>query len=488
MSNKEIEKLNKEALDFAETLVDTKGSFAPSRASLGNVRIDTINSLLQNPTMNYVQLAGYMEALRSNNGMIGRLFGYLQSHPTYNHSIYPTAGDKGNFDFAVDLQEYLGVAQEISRYNIKFYAPYFVKQTLVNGMSFFYKIQNTKGVSYMELPIDWCIISSFKDGVYRYSVNMSKIKEDMLGILPKELASAYEKYKGGIEKDAKGWLDGKFYNVSDKGVAFTLDLGSLVKGGVAVSEFISLIPDSMQLEKAKKNINIKDQIDTIRLIHSKIPTDSDGRPTMSSKVAKIYDSALKRSLPEGIAGITNPLDIVNIPLSGSGNSKSYDTVSKAQSQFFMSTGTPSSIFGSDTTSSNIVKLSIQKDAAWIYTNVLPLLENYYNFELSKYKSQGGAAWRVSFLRQSNFTLSEDIKTYKEAVTVGGSRTDYLAAIGMEPVEIYNKLNMEQNVLDIDSIMLPKQMSFTMSGNSNDSSGRPKTDNPTDDTDRIQNAE
>ena len=92
------------------------------------------------------------------------------------------------------------------------------------------------------------------------------------------------------------------------------------------------------------------------------------------------------------------------------------------------------------------------------------------------------------MRQSFFTLEEDIKRLKDSMTTGGSRTDYLASLGMSPLEVYTKLSLEQQVLDIDSIMVPKPTSFTMTGaetaNGVDGAGRPKADNPSDDTDRI----
>ena len=481
--------LEKNAISFAETLVDSKGSFKSQTISLAGIDKRTTESLFQNPLENYARISSHMETMALNNGVIGRLFGYLQSHLTYNHTIYPTISEKNATALGGSLEDYLGAASFIDKYNIKFYAPYFVKQVLINGMAFFYKEQNAKGVTYIQFPIEWCRIYALENGVYRFSVDMSKIKEDVVPFLPKEVGSAYEKFKNGISSDDKGWTDSKHFHVSKKGVAFTLSQSALKDGGVAVSEFASLLVDSVQLKRAKDNINIKDDIDTIKIIHSKIPTDSEGKPNMSSKVAKIYDNALKRSLPSGIAAVTSPMDIENIPLNGSGSSKSYDTVDKAQEQLFTTTGVPSSLFGDDTASSNIVKLSILKDAAWMFTNVLPMLENYYNYEMASYKTKSGNTWSMSFLRQSYFNYEDYVKNTKDAVTMGGSRTKYLASIGMSPMEIYTTLVMEQQMLDIDSLMIPKQMSYTMSSDgSGEGAGRPQSKEQTDDTDRINGAE
>ena len=91
-------------------------------------------------------------------------------------------------------------------------------------------------------------------------------------------------------------------------------------------------------------------------------------------------------------------------------------------------------------------------------------------------------------QHSNFNKDEDLKHLKDAISFGGSRTDYLAALGMSPLEIYSKLSLEQRVLNIDSIMVPKPTSHTLSGTSSGETGRPSTDNPTDDTDRINDSQ
>ena len=215
--------------------------------------------------------------------------------------------------------------------------------------------------------------------------------------------------------------------------------------------------------------------------------DKDGRPTIDVSEAAVWSKQLNKDLPDGIIAVVNPLELNNINLSGSGNSKAYDTVKDAQSQVFYTTGTAPGVFGADTKSGNIIKISVIKDAAYIYSKVLPVFENYYNEVLRKYKSQS-VTWKLRLLRQSFFTLEEDIKRLKDSMTTGGSRTDYLASLGMSPLEVYTKLSLEQQVLDIDSIMVPKPTSFTMTGAETaegvSGAGRPKSDNPSDDTDRI----
>lgn len=470
-------------LDFATSLVDTDGYLLTQIANLNQNNITTtINNLFLDPDENYDQIAPYMEALYKKNGIVGGTIRYLESHLTYNHSIYPTMNSKSGYVMNGDGEEYGEVAEEIDSYNIKFYAPYFIKKTLINGVSFFYEVKDKKGVAYIEFPTEWGRVYEINSGIYKWELDISKLDTNTTG-LPSEIQTALDNYESGNTSDEKKWVDNKWYKLSDKGIAFSLDQ-NVLRSGAQVSELSNILLDTVTLENAKKNVEVLDTIDSVRLLHSKIPTDSNGKPLMSSKTARVYDRQFKNSLPKGIAGITSPMEISNVSLNGSGNQSSYKMIESAQKQLFLATGTPSNLFGESSTSSNIVKMSIQKDANWLYTSALPMLENYYNYKLSKFRTKSNMVWKIKFIRQSYFTMKEDVSALKDQLSMGGSRLDYLASTGMTPIEVFGKLKMEQQMLDIDSFMLPKQTSFTMSDSD---TGRPTTDEPTDDTVRISDS-
>lgn len=485
--DKQILKDEQEYIKFAETLTDPRGGMSSSSTSLGTADSKRIERMLEDPVSNYVEISSLMNILVRKNGTINSTFKYLTSHLTYNHSIYGVPSIKSGLSTSTGtLDDYLGAASLLDAYGIKRMAPYFTRQVLINGMAFFYEFKDSKGVGYMEFPISWGRISSFKNGVYRWELDVSQLKEELVVYMPNEIQKAYEQLNGNAALDEKRWREDKYYRLSDKGVAFCINPEVMTSSGVAISEFASLLIDSIRLEKAKNNTDLKDELDTVRLVHSKISTDKDGKPTLPAKVADMFNKQVQRGLPEGVISVTNPMEMSHIPLVGSGATKSYEIVDKAQRQIFLSTGTPPSLFGEESASSNVVKLTIQKDASWLYTTILPMLQAYYDSILSSFKTSDGQSYRINFLRQSYFTLDDDSKRYKEALSMGGSRLDYMASIGSEPLEIYSKLIMEQQVLNIDSFMIPKQTSHTLS-NDGEGSGRPVEKNPTDDTVRISDS-
>lgn len=475
----------KRSTRYAESLTDPKSNLKLSQASLGSLTAESVSKYLDSPESNLESIASLMETLRIKNGVIGRTIDYFKSLLTYNHTVYPTMNKKSGYEMpkgSMNLQEYMEAAEFISKYDIRAFAPYIVQEVLIGGTGYFYKIEDSKGIAYLQFPVTWGRIYTQSQGVYRWELDMSKIKDDLSVYMPKEIQGAMEDYKDS--KKTAEWRDSKWYKLSDKAVAFCFNPNVLKNGGFAISEFASLLVDSFQYEKAKDNVQIKDDIDTIRLIHNKIPVDKQGVPIMSGDAAKLYDAALRKALPTGIASVTNPMDVENINLSGSGSTKSYSTLSEAQSQLFISTGTPSMMFGQETSSSKIVEMSVRKDSAWVFSSIVPNIEAYFNYEMSKYRSTSKMVWRMKFLRQTVYENSTFPGLMKDSVSVGGLRLDYLASIGYDPIEVVNKLLMEQNMLDIDSLMLPKQMSYTMSSKD---TGRPTADDPTDDTERINDA-
>lgn len=476
------EELDKLHQDFAKSMSDLSGLRLGDTANIQSASVDRVKNYFNDLQENRKDVADLMRSLYGKNGIVKGTVDYYQSLLTWNHSIYPLL--KTGDEMSEDMEEYGEVANQLELHNVKYYAPYFLKQTLINGLSLFYEIANNKGVAYIEFPTDWGRIYAIDNNVFRWELDMSKIDEATIG-LPTELQTALTQYSSGATGDENRWSDGQWYKIRDKGFAFALDQ-SVLNSGTSVSELSDIILDVLQLEKSKDKVEQLDALENVRILHSAVPTDKDGRPLMTAKTVKMYDSQLRRSLPKGIAGITSPMKLTNVPLSGSGNNSSYDQVKQAKAQVFLSTGTPESLFGGETTSSNIVKLAIQKDANWLYTKALPMIENYYNYKLSRVKTTSGMRWKMKFVRQSYFTNKDDVAILEKQLSMGGSRLTYLAASGMEPAEVYGTLMMEQKMLNIDSIMVPKQTSHTMSGSG--ATGRPTENNPTDDTIRIQDSE
>ena len=142
-----------------------------------------------------------------------------------------------------------------------------------------------------------------EDDVYRFQIDVSKISDTAILSYPKELQTAHASYKSGNNDK---FVDRVYYQVSDKGVAFTADIDALIQGGMSLPPFSHSLLDTIKIERAKEDMEGTDKLDNSKIVHSRIETDDRGRPTVELDIAKEYHSSLKKSLPDGAVAVTNP--------------------------------------------------------------------------------------------------------------------------------------------------------------------------------------
>ncbi len=468
--------------------------FASNSATVSGIKSTGVTSIsesrlkgmLQDPAKNAVAVASLSKGMKQVNGMYKNVIRYFSSLLTFDHLIYPIMEDP--LAFAEDPKEMqLAFAQTaifLERLSPKSNLPIFAEKIFSNGVTYLYKLEDSKSVAYMELPLSMCRISYSEEGVYRYQIDISKLTEATVLAYPKEIQSAYASAKNGSSDKL---VEGKWYQISDKGVAFTMDVDALTQGGVGVPPLANALLDAIKVENAKANMENTSKLDNTKIVHSKIETDEKGRPLMELPVAMEYHNALKRNLPEGSVAITNPFDTKGITLNGTGKDGKFALLDKAVENLYDGVGVSKMVFAGDGASSQALERSIQVDCQWLYGFLLPMFQSYYNYELKK-SGKKGTVWKSKFLSVSYFDRDDAIKTSKDQLTYGGSRMEYLAYTGMTPIEVANMLIFEQRVLGIDEFMVAKKNSHTMGGEESDEVGAPKSDNPTDTTVRIKDAE
>ena len=471
--------------DYARVGIDHKGNLKGLVQSINNATIDNVKQLLVTPESNFAQIGAYLEDLAKKNGTVNSVINYFSSMLTLNHSISPIFDTESESLPAVTIHDYLGAAKWINGYKLNYWTPYFIRQTLIHGSTYYYELKDESGVSYIEFPSSMGRIYANENGVSRWALDISAIKKEVTEIegFPEEIASAFN----SGNRSGEDFIDGKYLKLGDSAFAFTFNLSATMKnGGMVVSELLPLITDSLIVEKAKENVMIKDDIDTVRFLWGKVPTDKDGVPMMAPEEIEEWQSLFESGLPDGVVSVVTPFDIQGINLSNTGNKRAYETVQDAQVQLYSSAGVSSEMISGNTKSSRILELSIAKDEAWVFSFILPVIEAYYNYVMSQYQEVEGVAWELEILKQTVYNKDKFIANAKEVLAMGGSRGDYLAATGQKPYQAYSKLIMEQEMLKIDNWMVPKATSHTMSGT--EDTGRPSSDTVTEDTERIQDSQ
>lgn len=459
-----------------------------NRIGVRGITESRLKTMLQDPVKNATQIAGLSNSMKQINGIYKRIIKYMSSLLTYDHVIYPVL--ENPLDFAEDPKAlqmaFAQTAIFIDRLNPKFHLPIFAEKIFTNGAVFLYKLEDSKSVAYMEFPMQLCRVSYIEDGVYRFQFDITRLSEQTMLLYPKEIQNAYTSYKNG---QTDKLVEGRWYQVSDKGVVFTLDSDVLNQGGFSVPPFGNVLVDVIKIENAKDQMESTAKLDNTKIIHSKIETDDKGRPLMELPVVMEYHNALKRNLPEGAVAITNPFETTGITLQGTGKDGKFALLDKTIDQLYKGAGVSPQLFADDNSSSQALERSIEVDCQWLYSFLLPMFNNYYNYELKKI-SKKGTVWRIKFLEISWFDREEAIKIAKDQLSFGGSRLEYLAYCGMTPIEVANMLVFEQRILSIDDFMIAKSTSYTQSGKygSDGEVGRPEANEPTDTTVRIKDSQ
>ncbi len=454
-----------------------------------------LKAMLQDPSKNSVSVGNFSKAMKNVNGMYARIIHYMSSMLTFDHTIYPVMQnpmqDVG--DVAGLQQAFAQTAILVDRLNPKYNLPLFTEKMFTNGVAYLYKLEDSKGVAYQDMPAQYCRVAYLEEGVYRFQIDVTKFTETAVLIYPKEIQSAYASYKAG---NTSALVDGKFYQVSDKGVAFTISPDVLGQAGQALPPMANALIDAIKIENAKDNMEDMSNLDNTKIVHSQVPIDDRGRPTMELPVVHEYHGALKRNLPKGSVAITNPFETKVYSLNGTGKDGSFALLNEAVEQMYKGAGVSQQLFANDNASSNALERSLQVDTQWLYSFVLPMFANYYNYELKK-AGKKGTQWKLKFLSTSHFDRTDAIASAQQQLSNGGSRLEYLAYTGMTPIEVANMLIFEQRVLTIDDYMVVKATSHTTAGGDSangqtasptnpNGGGAPQSDNPTDTTVRIKN--
>ena len=425
------------------------------------VNRDQIRRAVDNPLDELETLQQASEMLSITNGIYQQVLDYQANMLTDDYMLIPmNVGKLKSSDKVMKLLE--EQANFISKYNIKYNAKWMRHKILKNGELFIYKVEGSDGNIIQELPNVFCKIVAKENEVHRYAVNLSKLNDNIVVYLPKEVQVAYKKFRSG-SKTLK-LIDRNWYQVSNNGVAFTLSENK-PKG---IPYYTSIFDDLIELEDKKDLKSQNDIIDSIKLIHQKLPYDKEtGQVLINTKQAQAIHNATKQNLPKGTAIVTHHLDTEVLTLSDS-NSRLNDSIRQASDTAYDSAGISAELFNGKKNSNEAIASGIVVDSL-VPKRIQKMFENWLNFELSLNKKLG-VQFKIRFIDTTEFNKESKVKVARENMAYGGSRLEFLATNGYEPMEGLNLLKME-GLLGMDSIMIPQQSAHTLSG-SNDT-GRPK---------------
>ncbi|MDE3460867.1 hypothetical protein PV485_16660 [Clostridioides difficile] len=465
----QINMLNAQIGKYASVKEST--TLATEMYKLRSISRDKLRKALSNPYQisNTDILQDASMILKATSGTYRRVLNLISNMNTFDHILYPKDISRLKTKEKI-TKAYMNSASQLEKYNIKFTSAWITEKVLELGEVYLYKIEDNSGMVLQQIPAKFCMITMIENNVMRYAINIKKLTDKNIISFPEEIKNIYKKYKSNL-LTREELIDNTYFQLSDKAVAFNYDLDS-VKG---VPFFCFIFDDLMELEDMKDLKITNAVIESIKLIHQKIPFGKNDEPLVDLNLIPIYHNSTKANLPKGTAITTNPLELETHTLSD-GKSKINDYVKEAKEFIFDNAGINTALLNSDKINNESILNGIIADSL-IPMRIQQMIENWVNFELNKDKKAN--LFNMKFIGTTHFNKMNLSKQYREDMGYGGSKSLFIASTGFTPLQAINTLQAEK-LMGFDEFLIPQQTSHTQS------SGRPdKSDIGTDNGNSTQ---
>lgn len=433
---------------------------------------EQIRRAVTNPYQNIDTLQQASMLLKATNGIYKKVLNYQSTILTNDYIIYPVLIDKIKTPEKMQ-KAYQEVALYLNKIDVKATACWIYERIFEQGELYIYKLEDSNGIVYQEIPNTLCKITSIENNVQKFGINLSKLNDKTVLAMPPEIQKLYKRFKAGSIKE-KDLVDKSYFELKKNAYAFNLERHA-TKG---VPFFATAFDDLMELEDMKDLKSENAVIESIKLIHQKLPIDKDtGVVLMDFNVAKAYHNATKANLPKGTSITTNPLDLQAVTLAD-GGSKINQNVAQSLNNIFDTVGINNELFNGNKSSNEAIAVGIIADGL-LTKRAQQLVQTWLNYELSTIK-KNGTVWQMKFIDTTHFDKEARAKSSREDIAFGGLRTEYFATKGYTPLESVSLLKME-SLLGLDELMIPQQSAHTASGSDSGDNGRPKKDGENSDT-------
>lgn len=498
-----------QSLDFSKMKVGLRkvdnalinlGSYQKVNKNYGNKTyvLDAINKHDYN-TMREISKFFY-----ESSGIYYRLCEYLATLYRYDWYITPYITDSAKEKSNKILNEVSKVLLYLDKSEVKTTLGNVALDIIVEGVYYGILLDFGDRFGIQKLPASYCRSRYTAGTVPIVELNLQffdnqfwnpQYKLQVLKLFPKDIQQAYILFKQGkLKGDYPG--DTSCWYALDPGVSVKLSLNNH-----DFPAFIGTIPSIIDLDQAQELDRQKTMQQLLKIIIQKLPIDKNGDLIFDIDEAKdIHNNAvsmLKRAI--GVDVLTTFADIQTVDTKDRNSATTTDDLEKVERTVYNNAGITRNIFNAD--GNLAVANAILADEAAIRS--LPLqFGSLLTRIVEKFNKKNHYEFRAAILETTQFNYKEMAKMYKEQAQMGYSKMLPQIALGHSQSSILATLTFENEVLHLAKIMIPPQLSSTMSGKqlgisnqqtqnktqSNQTGGRPeKSDNEKSDK-TIQNKE
>lgn len=223
--------------------------------------------------------------------------------------------------------------------------------------------------------------------------------------------------------------------------------------------FLPIFKSLLQLLDTETLIANKNELQNYKLILEKIPLlDGDDIDdfAISLDLVMQFQSLLEQNVPDNVGVGVTPCETEVVSFEKSTSTADTDELGNAMNNLFSNAGVNRLIISSgESSNANGIKYSIANDLGKISVFVRKI-ESWLNYYIKKNIAEG---FFIRIMDITRYNHQDFVNEMKDAATLGGSKMDYLIALGHEPLEIINKLKFESELLAISQYMEPLESSY-----------------------------
>lgn len=443
---------------------------------------DTVNTYIQNPQKYEKELRQLSTILYTLSPMYSQIVNYYPSISRFIPIVTPNldkfTNGKGELHDEDKLKkEYIKTVNYVGQMNIEHEFKKVLEVSARDDLFYGYIYTDKSGKFYIQqLDSDYCRISSVTSGVFNFAFNFKYFDnnknlkglsddgktDDLINYYPEEFKSKYSIYNG--DKSNKQWQELDEKNT----ICFKFNEGL----PFPFPPYANLWNDLAYLNDMKDLVKATKESETYKFIGQQIPINKGDKPddfAITTETALSFYQMILSSLPEGVGTFLTPCDIKEVSFSGN-NVGDKDQINNAESSLFVSSGISPVIFGKNATSSTGLKSSNLQDSSRLYKlydQFQRWLNRYLGFIFND-------KFTVELLKVTTFTIEDEIKRQKEAMSLGVPNKIMVA--GLLGINQSNEraLSTMERLLDLQNEWLPPNNAYTTSGNE-DSVGRPESE-------------
>lgn len=433
---------------------------------------DLLDSYAQSPLNNIDNIREVSRFLTRVSMLYKQMISYFSTMPLYTYNITPLSDYTKDYDPEKQLKNYEKVLKTFHSFKMAQELQNVISNVIRDGIYVGWMCSDDKeNMFLMPLDVQYCrIYGKTPEGQWIVYFNAAFFDKDnnkdfIYGVNNDGVGTWDTCFIDGYENSKQIGREAQWFRLTPENtmciIASTDD-----EFYIPLPYFFPLFKALLQILDTENLVAAKEELQNYKLILNKIPLMDNPEQVddfaLSLELVNQFDALLKEIVPDlvGVGIVPYQEDAQVVDFEKSTSASDTDILNKAMNNLFANAGINKLIVSSgDSSNANGIKYSNANDLGKISVYIRRI-ESWLNYWIKNHITDGVY---LQIFDQTQYNKQDFINEKKEAASLGGSKLDYLCALGDSPFTAYNKLRFESMALDISKYMTPLQSTYTQSG-------------------------